>query len=473
MSAGKPVIAAEREAAGASEEDARRRRERVKARWSMLRSALLGSDQQMKTGGGEGAGSGDAGGNGNGDSGRFHELSMNSFPGFRVLDRAVLPRGGEGGGAPSAAGGGGESWDVVRYTYTSTRSGRKVQFCAREAREQSSSQQQQSTTVKSRMEALLSHRTHGVDNTGNVRVWDAEGTLAGFLLSVALGEEKIDGGSVLCGSEESDRRALSGLRKRLRSAMTNAGSGEGSAAERCNLLELGSGQAGLAGLALASIASGGDPADQTKPLHVVLTDGHPRCVENNEVCASMMPKSDETTKGAPIEARLLLWDAHNGSEACRQINDLVADSKQTAARSADDFDRGAYHLCLASDCVHFQEFHDGLLLTVARTLAVSGTALLCQPKRGTSLRNFTALVEAVNETPRGPLFRVALLEDFCPKVSEMHASLTKERSPQYDPNWHRPLLLGLTKLRTYDEGIDGEVVRQHVKKRGEGGNGSG
>ena len=137
-------------------------------------------------------------------------------------------------------------------------------------------------------------------------------------------------------------------------------------------------------------------------------------------------------------------------------------------------DEGAYHLVLASDCVHFQQSHDGLLTTIARTLAVGGIALLCQPRRGDSLKNFMALVDAVNGGR--PLFRVTLLENFSPKVSSMHSSLVlgddsqnssdsaalrQLASAQYDPDRHRPLLLALRKMRSYDEDVDGEMVRNH------------
>ena len=73
-----------------------------------------------------------------------------------------------------------------------------------------------------------------------------------------------------------------------------------------------------------------------------------------------------------------------------------------------------------------------------------------------------------------PLFQMALFEDFHPKVSAMHRSLIVEKNKeheelesqsQYEPNWHRPLLLALQMLRSYDEHVDGEAARQHVKSR--------
>ena len=177
----------------------------------------------------------------------------------------------------------------------------------------------------------------------------------------------------------------------------------------------------------------------------------------------------------------LLWDSNEkGAEACCQINNLVSDTHAP--------DGAQYHLCLASDCVHFQEFHDGLLNTIARTLAIDGIALLCQPERDPSLRNFMTLVGAVNaggaidnepmesakqvseetEARRGSLFEMTLFEDFNAKVSKMHNRLLLEANKatnRYDPNRHRPLLLSLRKLRPYIEEVDGAIARDHVMKR--------
>ena len=87
-----------------------------------------------------------------------------------------------------------------------------MQFTTREAKEKN--QQTNNETIQSRVEALMSHRNYGVDNTGNVRVWDAEGTLSGFLLSVVLDEHDC----ILCDTEEDEQSTkLSTLKKTLRS----------------------------------------------------------------------------------------------------------------------------------------------------------------------------------------------------------------------------------------------------------------
>ncbi|KAL7494925.1 hypothetical protein ACHAWT_004552 [Skeletonema menzelii] len=425
---------------------AAKKKERVKARWSLLRETLMGSKSFAAT----------------------SKHSMNSFAGFQVLDRKFIEDSGElsdlfarcpnldegqDGGALS-------SWDFVQNSYT-CKEGRKIQFITREVKrlhQQSEQQLTSQSSMKSRVEALLSHRNHGVDNTGNVRVWDAEATLAGFLLSVLLCEEFDDLGYYY--QETSEISKIIGLRSRIKNALFAHGeciSTDG-CAETCNVLELGAGQAGLAGLGLASATNS---FDGLKPLKLVLTDGHPKCVENNRVCSStIMPKRKDAVS---IDSQLLLWDSSaNGAEECERIVNECRKSSSLEESS----DEGLFHLCLASDCVHFQEFHDGMFVTIARTLAVGGIALLCQPRRGSSLSNFMTLIDAVNSASASsgdvPLFQMDLMEDFHPKVSKVHRSIATT-STCYDPNWHRPMLLVMTKLRSFDEDIDGRLARKFVK----------
>lgn len=399
-----------------------RRKARVKARWEILRQALTGEVPLPNT-----------------PRSRYHTHSMNAFPGFRVLDRTVLPAPppprSEFGNDDDAQ----ESHEVVAYSYTSQDGSSQVQFKAREVL-----QQQKSATMKSRMEELLSHRTHGVDNTGNVRVWDAEGVLAVFLLSTIL-------------DKSCDAEALIETRSTLRDMI--AAHGDDPTVEECNVLELGCGQAGLAGLALASLGSASGGSTRAKRMNIMLTDRHPKCVANNRACADMLAKGEDT-----VRAEMLLWDSSpNGELACATINQIASENSKTHSLVGD----GIFDVCLASDCVHFQDFHDGLLLTVARTLRVNGIALLCQPARGASLENFMSLVEFVNGRGGGVLLEMTLIEEFVSKVSSLHAELvsnTNEHST-YDPDRHRPLLLTLRKKRILDEVVDGSLVQQFLSIR--------
>eukprot|EP00985_Skeletonema_marinoi_P024545 scaffold17139_cov132-Skeletonema_marinoi.AAC.3 len=423
---------------------AAKKKERVKARWSLLREALIGSQSSAAA---------------------KSKHSMNSFAGFQVLDRTVIQdtdeysellakchNVDEGHGEAS-------SWDFVQNSYTCKQGG-NIQFVTREVKQHPQQSQQQcisQSSMKSRVEALLSHRNHGVDNTGNVRVWDAEATLAGFLLSVLLSEEFINDSET--DQVSSNIAKVVDLRSRIKTALfTNeesicANVGQ----ETCNVLELGAGQAGLAGLAVVSATAS---LDNMKSLQLVLTDGHPKCVENNRACSTLT----QERKDVNVDSQLLLWDSSaKGAEECQRII-KECDKQPSLGHSSDE---GLFHICLASDCVHFRDFHDGLFATIARTLTVGGVALLCQPKRGSSLANFMTLIDAVNKasTSNGPLFHVEMFEDFHPKVSKMHRSLesTNTTSTSYNPDWHRPLLLVMTKLRSFDEDVDGEIARKVVK----------
>jgi len=253
---------------------------------------------------------------------------MNSFAGFQVLDRTVIQDTdehaalldkchndtideGQDGEASS-------SWDFVQNSYTSKEGG-QIQFTTREVKQQPQQSEQAFATsqssMKSRVDALLSHRNHGVDNTGNVRVWDAEATLAGFLLSVLLSEEHND---VFDSDQDtSDSDNIMDLRSRMKNALCRneesicADNGQGQ--EKCNILELGAGQAGLAGLAVASASNS---LNNMKSLQLVLTDGHPKCVENNRFCSTLVPKREDIS----IDSQLLLWDSSaKGLEECQRI----------------------------------------------------------------------------------------------------------------------------------------------------------
>lgn len=404
------------------------KKQRVKARWALLFKALNGS-ASIDDDNNEGTDS----------------YSMNSFPGFGVLQRTVVDDNECKQYRSYATADEIGEWNIIQNSYT-TANNSVIQFYTREVKKQSQ---------QMKREALFSHRKYGVDNTGNVRVWDAESTLAGFLLDMILdeGEDRVNIIEHGIDSSLEDRAAhvvnLSSLKDSLHSVLLN---GNDDGRKSCNILELGAGQAGLAGLALVSsscsLGNTGETATKLKELHLTLTDGHPNCVKNNAVCAQMM--SDNYTHNTFfIDTQLLLWDSsQKGFESCKQMQE-------------------SFDICLASDCVHFQEFHDGLFMTIGRTLAVNGIALLCQPKRGDSLNNFMSLVNHVNGGIHGsePLFEIILLENFHPKVSRMHNFLTSEKdgtSALYNPNWHRPLLLYLKKLRPYVEETDGSLARNYV-----------
>jgi predicted nicotinamide N-methyase len=107
-----------------------------------------------------------------------------------------------------------------------------------------------------RVADVLCHRMHGVDNTGNVRIWAAEGVLLHVL------------------AQPDTLPRLKGKR----------------------LLEVGGGMTGLAGLALSTMA---DLAT------VVLTDGNPDALLSQKACVRLNLMKVGTTS---VSSKLLLWD---------------------------------------------------------------------------------------------------------------------------------------------------------------------
>jgi hypothetical protein len=244
------------------------------------------------------------------------------------------------------------------------------------------------------LQDLVSHRTTGVDNTGNICVWDSERTLA-YLLYHHLQ----DFSSVVSSSHENI----------------------------ANILELGTGMAGLAAISLGlRLVQNYNKSDK---INVLLTDGHIDGVKNNLVnqyITGTLSTSKDTPSYHPyqslnISARVLLW---------------TTDAEASIGASQD--------VILVSDCTHFQDFHSALAITVMQVLRRCGFAIFCQPKRGDSLGNFVTLLKSAQG--------LASLEWIThPVVEQAHAKALKEQFNIYDKNLHHPSILVITKLRDMTE----------------------
>jgi len=276
------------------------------------------------------------------------------------------------------------------------------------------------------LKELVSHKEHGVDNTGNTRLWDSSSTL---LYSMLFGTDSPFG-------------ILKGL---------------GDGCEPMDVLELGAGMAGLTGLFLWK-----------NRLHcninnVVLTDGHPNCAFNNGVCvelnkcgevttadsssSSSSPSSPSPPHKGKISCQKLLWKA--SLEGHRECQALVTETNCSRK----------FALILVSDCVHFQEFHGALVATIGRCLRVGGVAVLAQPERADSLENFVGLLR--DKFPG--TFSVDILTNYAEKMTEMHQKYLADEKLKgiYDPTIHFPKMLVLTMRREWqEEGADGEAARQ-------------
>jgi predicted nicotinamide N-methyase len=221
---------------------------------------------------------------------------------------------------------------------------------------------------------LQSHDHHGgVDNTGQTCVWDSECTLAYCLAT--------------------QDSALYQLLPILSSKVY----------QRHTIIEVGSGMAGIAGLWMAM---------RSPAARVILTDGHPESVENNWVHIYMNHLSSQ------VSCEKLLWSTDIS------IHGETAD------------------LILGSDCTHFEEHHTGLMITIAHILKVGGSAILCQPPRAKSLQNFLNLCHRTTN-----LWNITHVQE--PIIEQKHQESVQD--PFYDPNIHRPCIVLLQKLRVLQE----------------------
>eukprot|EP00980_Cylindrotheca_fusiformis_P019954 scaffold7025_cov123-Cylindrotheca_fusiformis.AAC.13 len=232
------------------------------------------------------------------------------------------------------------------------------------------------------LQDLISHRTNGVDNTGNICVWDSERTLACLLYH-----------------HYNDFGFLE---------------------DPTNILELGTGMAGLAatslGLRLAQ--------KQQHTVNITLTDGHSEGVENNVINQYLTKAFYSDNPKHPyhmldIFVQVLLWTTTSVSQLPSQ--DVV----------------------MVSDCTHFQNFHAALAITTLRSLRVGGKAIFCQPNRGDSLNNFVSLLASTRATA---LVSLDWIDH--PVIEEAHQrALNEEKDGVYDENLHHPRILFVTKLR--------------------------
>lgn len=230
---------------------------------------------------------------------------------------------------------------------------------------------------------LLSNFTHGIDNTGNVRVWEAEQVLL-FYLAQMLQKSELN-------------------------------------LDRKTILELGGGMTGLAGLGLARICS-----NNRINTSITITDGHPDCVANQNTCIAMNQVMDKRNHHPSplknVSSRLLRWS----------VEDKHGDLKCIL-----DTNKEAFDIVLASDCLFFRDFHDDLLWTIENSLKADGVVYLLQPRRGDSMSKFLLRAEAT--------FDVEIHDTFCDEVTAHLNRARSQNSSSYNEDLHLPILCVLRK----------------------------
>jgi len=367
---------------------------------------------------------------------------------------------------------------------------------------------------------LMSHAHHGVDNTGNTRVWDSSLTLTHALFYGAL--PKKDGESsqhsllepfrdVYHANAASWAKSRHRLLDNILSLAITRKQRNGVKTKVLKVIELGAGMAGLGSLSLASFGILATRLGITTipAIEVSITDGHPDAVLNNQIsacltsalyCSSNITARctdalvNEASGNMNLQCLRLLWkDNQEGARECRSL--LLSDPSVDINPDDDHLIslEDGYDLCIISDCTHFTECHVSLIATIGRLLRVGGVCLLCQPIRGDTLKRFMEMIRTINEngvvglcshqleddpvagclepSRHVPLFEVHLYEKYDDVLYMEHTRLLYEKSLNgndnalYDPSIHFPLLLTLTKCRHFDELIDLEAVRDHSEKK--------
>ncbi len=280
------------------------------------------------------------------------------------------------------------------------------------------------------LDDLVSHRkNNGVDNTGNICVWDSERTLA-YLLYHHFDDFFAHTASYKDKDNDNETPISASLFKNNRSI---------------RILELGTGMAGLSALALGFRLAmqqheHGYKMSEKKSICVTLTDGNPSGVKNNAVNQFLTKLNsqmmwEQKGKYSPyldldVKCETLLW-----------TTDLY-----TTKDPINNQD-----VILVSDCVHFQNFHAALTTTTLRCLRVGASAIFCQPTRGPSLNNFyNLLLTATSDGPADSTGSTSLVScSWMPHsvIDQKHNEARLNFENVYDENLHHPKLLVVTKLR--------------------------
>jgi len=237
---------------------------------------------------------------------------------------------------------------------------------------------------------LLSNMLHGgIDNTGNVRVWEAEQILLFYLA------EKVS-------------------------------SGELNLSSKC-ILELGGGMTALAGLGLARLCR----QKGFNKSYFAITDGHPDCVRNQKVCLAMnhsMDRKDETADAevtlTPASSFLLRWSR----------GDLYGDLDIVIQNNP----KQKFDVIIAADCLFFRDFHDDLLWVLDNALDQTDGVVYClQPRRGDTMATFLAKAELI--------FLVQIIENFSDDISNQIQRAVEANPHAFNADVHNPILCVLSR----------------------------
>ncbi|XP_076629384.1 calmodulin-lysine N-methyltransferase [Colletes latitarsis] len=232
----------------------------------------------------------------------------------------------------------------------------------------------------------------GFNNTGNVCVWPSEECLAYYLLK---------------------NREICRNRR---------------------VLELGGGMSCLAGVIAAKYCD---------PSGVTVTDGNVTSVDNVRCIVARNGMADF------VQCRVVQWA--KAATALRRAtqarafgnphpNGLRVKSWTGSGNDvANNVLESLYDVILCADCLFFDEARSDLVETIYGCLANDGLALVMAPRRGSTFQKF-----AEAAVKRG--FTARQIDRYDGKIWSRHLELL-ERSQEYCPDLHYPILLELTKQK--------------------------
>ena len=458
--------------------------QRAKARWSILRNAILHQKAQQKTI--SSCNSSSTNSNTNVVYNEHEKYSIHRFKGFNLLHRKLL----EGEHIPSYLDylvkdddHNDTEYEIIEYDlpmpsiYDTTNIDNDhmenkychddnqglIKFRTREKK-----QSNPLLGNKINIKDLMSHVHYGVDNTGNTRVWECSSVLA-HLLSCT--KERIN--VPILGVSNIISLSRSIQRK------NHDNNNDVTAIKRLRVIELGSGMAALPSLMLAASAlanTNEEAKDEIPFMDIFITDGHPQSIANNSICSRLTfdlyngitTKLDTTptimtndilyNDKCSLRTRQLLWKSdEEGKMECQAL------LQQGSMDGNEDY----FDVALVSDCTHFTDFHAALVSTIGRLLRIGGVCFLCQPKRGKSLDLFIKLIHSVNKSSGvHHLFDLDLNHDVSTIITEQHDTMLSNGTDihEYDPNIHRPLLLTLKKLRPFQD-ADADMAIKTLEQR--------
>eukprot|EP01038_Epipyxis_sp_PR26KG_P011170 gene11170-14989_t len=239
------------------------------------------------------------------------------------------------------------------------------------------------------VKSLLSNTLYQVDNTGNICVWPSESIFLYYLLTSYNVNNVVDG--------KSDKSLYYDIFYGKK------------------VIELGGGTTGLCGLGLACAGFDCD---------ITLTDGHPNCVLNQNVCIQMNKQKGFIQSSFPIRSELLHWSLSNPS-TIETINKWCTSGLCP------------FQVVLASDCLFFRDFHDDLIQLLLKIADPNDcTIIFLQPNRDCTMQEF------INKCI--PYFDVLIEDNYCSELTNLRQSAESINS--YNPDIHYPLLLTLKQL---------------------------